>query len=65
MQNDIQCSAQHMATGGNSSRWNHESRASEELFKMLVIKLGLVIKIRTRENMKAGAYAQEVKVWEN
>lgn len=32
---------------------------------MLVIKLELVIKIRTRENMKTGAYAQEVEVWEN
>lgn len=36
-------------------------RASDELFKMLVIKLELVIKIKTRENMETGAYAQEVK----
>lgn len=32
---------------------------------MLVIKLELVIKIKTQENMKTGAYAQEVKVREN
>lgn len=38
-------------------------RASDELFKMLVIKLELVIKIKTRENMEMGAYAQEVKAW--
>lgn len=37
-------------------------RVSDELFKMLVIKLELVIKIKTRENMKTGAYAQEVKI---
>lgn len=48
--------------GRTSSQWNHEMRASDELFKMLVIKLELVIKIKTRANMKAGAYAQEVNV---
>ena len=32
---------------------------------MAVIKLELVIKIKTQENMKTGAYAQEVKVLEN
>lgn len=36
-------------------------RASNELFKILVIKLELLIKIKNRENMETGAYAQEVK----
>lgn len=60
MQNDpVQCPA--YGQGRYGSRRNHESRASDELFKMLVINLELVIKIRTRENMKTGAYAPEVK----
>ena len=39
-----------------------EIRASNELFKMLIIKLELVIKIKKRDNWKTGAYAQEVVI---
>lgn len=42
----ILCSARHMAMGGMAHDGANESRASNELFKMLVIKLELVIKIR-------------------
>lgn len=38
-----------------------EMRAPNELFKMPVIKLELVIKIENRENMETGAYAHGVK----
>lgn len=36
-----------------------EIRASNELFKMLIIKLELVIKTKKRDNWETGAYAQE------
>lgn len=39
-----------------------DKRASHKLFKMLLIKLELVIKRKTRENMKTRAYDLEVKV---
>lgn len=47
--------------GRNSSRWNDEMRALNELLKIPVIKLELVIKIENRENVKTGTYAQGVK----
>ena len=37
--------------GRDGSRRNQEMRAPDELFKMLVITLGLVIKMRTGERI--------------
>lgn len=50
-----------MTKGGIAHGGNNEMRASDELFKMLVIKLELVIKIKNGETMKTGVYTQEVK----
>lgn len=49
IQNVIQCSAQHMTKGGIA---RDGMRAPDELFKMPVIELELVIKIQDRENRK-------------
>lgn len=57
----MQCPAHDQ--GRISSQWNREVRASDELFKMLVIKLEFVIK--NIENWKTGAYAQGVTVLGN
>ena len=65
IQNEIQCGAQHMAKGEIAHDGIMKWELSDELFKMLVIKWELVIKIKTRENEKAGAYAQEVNVRRN